>query len=170
MKLTGIIAGLILLFALMVAGCTSDPTGVLYESGEDNILGELVPAKSAGDSGWILWREEQVDIVKNGYSMNRPNLDQRYFKDLKVEIDTDAPVDVRFVTLQQCDDYQAAWDDYYVRGTADSFNPESVGYTDFFSGISSGSVESHGNKEIVIIIEPHDGMPAKGTMKMYYMW
>lgn len=102
--------------------------------------------------------------------MNRPNLDQRYFKDLKVEIDTDAPVDVRFVTLQQCDDYQEAWENYFVKKTAESFNPDNIGYVDFFSGISSGNVESHGKEGIVIIIEPHEGMPAKGTMKMYYMW
>jgi len=169
MKSIWIITGLILFSAILISGCTSDPTGVLYESGEVEISGELVPAESSGDSGWVLWREEEVDLVKGGYSMNRPNLDQVYFSDLKVEVDTDAPVDVRFVTLQQCDDYQGAWDDYYMRKTADSFDPDAIGYVDFFSGISDASVESRGNEDIVIIIEPHDDMPAKGTVKMYYM-
>ena len=169
MKVFGIIAALLLFSAILISGCTSDPTGVLYEGSEDQISGELIPADSSKSSDWVLWREEEIDIVKSGYSMNRPNLDQNYFSDLKVEVDTDSPVDVRFVTLQQCDDYQEAWDNYYVKKTADSFNPDNIGYVDFFSGISDGSVESHGNEDIVIIIEAHDGTPAKGMIMMYYM-
>lgn len=45
MKSIGIVAGLLLFSAILISGCTSDPTGILYESGEDDILGELVPAK-----------------------------------------------------------------------------------------------------------------------------
>lgn len=170
MKLIGIITGLLLFSAIFISGCTSDPTGVLGDDTMQEISEVIVSADSATGPDWVLWREEEVDLVKGGYSMNRPNLDQVYFKDLKVEVDTDAPVDVRFVTLQQCDDYQAAWNDYYVKETADSFNPDDIGYVDFFSGISSGSVEGHGNEDIVIILETHGEMPAKGTIKMYYMW
>ena len=168
-----VIAGLVMIAFLTVAGCLSDPTGVLMGSGEESeVSGTLVPAgvsTSAAPGGdWVFWRESQIELGKRGYSMERPNLDQRYFNDLKVEVATDAPVDVRFVTLAQSDAYQDAWRDYYELRTASSFDADAAGYVKKFSGVSSGSVEAHGSEPIVIYIEPHAGQPAKGYVKMYY--
>ncbi len=132
-----------------------------------------VSAPSSGTAGsdWIFWREESIYLKKGGYSSQRPNLDGTYFRDLKVEVTTDAPVDVRFVTLAQSTAYENGWDDYYVKKTATSFNPQNVGYVRIFDGVSGGStesVEAHGNEEIVIFVEPHVDMTAQGTMKIYY--
>jgi hypothetical protein len=127
-------------------------------------------APSTG-TDWVFWRESDIDIQKGGYSMERPNLDQKYFKNLKVEVSTDAPVVVRFTTLKQADDYQKAWNNYYVTKTASSFNPQDVGWVRIFDRVSGGSletVEAHGEDEMVIFIEPNLDQPAKGTMKIYY--
>ncbi len=168
-----VIAGLVIVALLAVAGCLSDPTGVLMGSnGGSEVSGKPIPAggsTSAAPGGdWVFWRESQIELGKRGYSMERPNLDQRYFKDLKVEVATDAPVDVRFVTLAQSDAYQDAWRDYYELKTASSFDADAAGYVKKFSGVSSGSVEAHGSESIVIFIEPHAAQPAKGSVKMYY--
>lgn len=168
-----VIAGLVMIALLVVSGCTNDPTGVLMGSGgEPEVSGTPVPAggsTSAVPGGdWIFWRESQIDLGKRGYSMERPNLDQRYFRDLKVEVATNAPVDVRFVTLAQSDAYQDAWRDYFELRTASSFDADAAGYVKKFSGVNSGSVEAHGSEAIVIFIEPHAGQPAKGSVKMYY--
>jgi hypothetical protein len=160
--------------SLVTAGCISDPTGTLAGRSESPKTGSTIvsapphSATPAGSDAWIFWREEPVDIRKGGYSMNRPNLDSRYFRDLKVEVATSAPVTVRFVTLEQSDAYQKAWSDFYERQTASSFDPDSVGHVEGFRGISQGSVEAQGSEPIVIFIEPHEGVPATGTFRMYY--
>jgi hypothetical protein len=168
-----VIAGLVMIALLAVAGCTNDPAGVIMGSGGGpEVTGTLVTAgggTSAAPGGdWIFWRESQIELGKQGYSMERPNLDQRYFKDLKVEVATDAPVDVRFVTLAQSDAYQDAYRNFYELRTASSFDPDAAGYVKKFSAVNSGSVEAHGSEAIVIYIEPHAEQPAKGSVKMYY--
>jgi len=160
--------------SLMAAGCISDPTGALAgrsdgpEAGATIVSGAPHTATPAGSGAWKFWREEPVDIRKGGYSMNRPNLDSRYFRNLKVEVSTSAPVTVRFVTLEQSDAYQKAWSDFYERQTAPSFDPDSVGHVEVFRGISQGSVEAEGSEPVVIFIEPHEGVAATGTIRMYY--
>lgn len=137
------------------------------------------PPSAASGSDWILWREIPLDKNEWVYSMNRPNLDQRYFKDLKVEISTDLPVNVRFVTLKQCDEYTNEYDRYVKENSAyynksydylnpTTFNRERSGYVKFFQGISDTSVEAHGSEELVFILEPVSNLPVKGTMKIYY--
>ncbi|MDO9034752.1 MAG: hypothetical protein Q7U51_06075 [Methanoregula sp.] len=123
----------------------------------------------ASGTSWILWREIPLDEPKGWtYSMNRPNLDQRYFRNLKVELSADAPVNVRFVTLKQYDAYMEEYSKVYEYRTSPSFNRDSVGYVKFFQAVTDTSVEAHGTEEIVFFLEPFSNMPVKGTMKVYY--
>lgn len=174
MKTFYLIAIAVITASLIAAGCTYDPTGTLAGRSDGPDIGAtVVPAGTgattpAGSGEWVFWREEPVEIRKSGYSMNRPNLDSRYFQNLKLDVATSAPVDVRFVTLEQSNAYQTAWSDYHERQTTSSFDPDSVGHVAVFRGISSGSVEAHGSEPIVIFIESHAGTPSTGTIRMYY--
>ena len=175
-----LLAGLLMAAALVIAGCSSiDPTGVVVgkQTGPGQ-SGTPVPAPSGtitfGSSGtsaaagsWILWREEPIETGKGRALFQRPNLNQRYFKDLKVEVTTDNPIDVRFVTLKQNEDYEKALNSYRM-GTITSFDRNAAGSVALHSGISTGSVEEHNNEEMVLIFEPHEDLAAKGTIKMYY--
>lgn len=169
MKFLGSIAALLMILTIVFSGCITDPTGVLGDDNIQEISNILVYDDTSKEKSWVLWREEEIDIGKNGYSMQRPNLDQVYFKDLKVDVDTDNPIDVRFITLKQCEEYQKAWDAYYVKKTASSFNPGNIGYVDYYGSVYDDSVEGHGDENIVIIIEPQGSTPAKGTIRIYYM-
>ncbi len=180
MKHFGLFAGLLMATALVIAGCSSiDPTGVIMgeQTGSEQ-SGTPVQAPSQtitpGSSGtsaaggnWILWRETPLETGKGGALFQRPNLDQRYFKDLKVEVATDNPIDVRFVTLKQNEEYEKALDAYRKRTTT-SFDRDAAGSVALHSGISTGSVEEHNDMEMVLIFEPHNDQPAKGTVKIYY--
>lgn len=161
--------GFLLIVAILTAGCTDDPTGDLGDDMLNEISDVLVPADSSVGKNWVFWREvDDIDLTKGGYLMQRPNLNQKYFKNLNVEMNTDAPVDVRFVTLKQSDEYHKAWSAYYSQKTASSFSPEEIGYVAYHPAVSGGSVEAHGDENIVIIIELTGSNTAKGSMKMYY--
>lgn len=172
MKILGFFAGLLLVAALLISGCTYDPSGVtLGKNTGPEISGTIAPVTSGTPEvggNWVFWRESGINTQKGGYSYERPNINQKYFKDLKVEIKTDAPVDVRFVTLKQADDYMEGWKKYYEYETAPSFDRNDAGFIKFYSGVSDGSVEAHGDEGLIIFIEPHLNKPAKGTMKIYY--
>jgi len=184
MRVFWLFSGFLMIAALVIAGCVNDPTGVLLgKDTSQEISGTIEPVASGTSTSsgtWVLWREIPLDKPKGwAYSMNRPNLDQRYFRDLKVEVSADAPVNVRFVTLKQCDEYQKEYDRIQKENSAyynpsydyknpTIFDPQRSGYVKFFQAISDTSVEAHGSEELVFILEPFSSLPVKGTMKVYY--
>ncbi len=196
MKNFGIAAVLFLAAALLVSGCTTDQgeintdllTGGVAEGISDAAgeLGELSgqfigdetgesvsEGVAAGTGGeWVFWNSDdyEFDISKGGYSNYRPNINGVLFKDLKIEIKTenDAPVDLRISTASQLDEYVINWGNYYEHGTSSSFDRNAAGYVAFYGGITDDIIEQHGDEGLVVIVEPHADMPAKGIIRIYY--
>jgi hypothetical protein len=176
MNIFWIFTGLLLVAAVAITGCTTSSledidTDQLAGDIRSEISGVIAPETSVtseSNRNWVLWSEVGIGISKGGYSYTRPNDDQRLFKDLKVTIEADGPVDIRFTTLKQSEDYMNGWRNFHEYETTSSFNPQDVGYVKIYEGISEGSVEAHSDEGLIIFIEPHLDKPAKGTMKIYY--
>ena len=195
MKYFGIVAVLFLAVALLVTGCTTDQgeidtgrlTGDIAEGISDaagelgELSGQFIGGDETKESGseemnaetggeWIFWRQSEIDISKGGYLYERPNVNGMLFKDLKIEIKTenDAPVDLRILTASQADEYMKKWGDYYEHGTSSSFDRNAAGYVAFYGGITDDIIEQHGDEGLVLIVEPHADIPAKGIIRIYY--
>lgn len=196
MKNFGIAAVLFLAAALLVSGCTTDQgeintdllSGDVAEGISDavgdpgELSGQVIgdEARESGSEGvtvgtggeWVFWNSDdyEFEISKGGYSNYRPNVNGVLFKDLKIEIKTenDAPVDLRISTAGQLDEYVKNWGNYYEHGTSSSFDRNAAGYVGFYGGITDDIIEEHGNEGLVVIVEPHVEMPAKGTIRIYY--
>jgi len=194
MRNFGIAVVLFLAAAILVSGCITDQgeidtnllpgdvaEGIADAAGE---LGELSgqfigdETKESGSEGidvetggeWIFWAESEIDLSKGGYLYERPNVNGILFKDLKIEIKTenDAPVDLRISTASQLDEYMGNWRNYYEYETSSSFDRNAAGYVGFYGGITDDIIEQHGDEGLIVILEPHAEMPAKGIIRIYY--
>jgi len=166
---------LILIVALFAAGCTTDlgtiDTDQLSGEIENGLKGSLA---TGTDNEWILWNvdDTQIDLVPGEYAMFRPNLNGVLFRHLKYEIELDDGTEagLRIVNETQAQEYVKNWEDYYVHKTSSSFDPEAAGYSEYSlqSGYGKGTGEMSGDEEMILILESFDGLPAKGTIKIYY--
>jgi len=122
-----------------------------------------------------------IDLVNGSYAMFRPNLNGVLFKHLKVEIDLEpgTQAGLRIVNDTQAQEYVQNWEDYYIHKTSPSFDPNAAGYISFNleSGPGKGTGEMSGDEEMILILESvdwmpdkgtMDGIPGKGTIKIYY--
>ncbi len=190
MKVSEITIGVILIAAIFFAGCATDPTGVILDS--DSIMGSVedtigdalsevgeatqtISGETPVDSGtpqstpasagsWIFWREEQLS-PESGYSQIVPQVNTIMQKHLKVEVRTDAPVTIRFMTLDQAHAYTRAWDDN------PSFDRSTITYIESYTGISDGAVEADADEGIAFVIEPYGQqkrLSTEGTLRIYY--
>ncbi len=190
MRIHEITAFLLLIAAIFFAGCSADPTGVvldtdsIMESVEDTIGGALsevgeatqtiggesrvdstTPQSTPASSGnWVFWREEQLS-PESGYSQIVPSVNTIMQKHLKLEVNTDAPVTIRFMTLDQAHAYTRAWDDN------PSFDRSTITFIESYTGISDGAIEAHANEGIAFVIEPYGQqkrLSTEGTVRIYY--
>ncbi len=190
MRIHEITAFLILIAAIFFAGCSADPTGVVIDtdsikgSVEDTIGGALsevgeatetiggetptdsvAPQSTPASTGnWVFWREEQLS-PESGYSQIVPQVNTIMQNHLKLEVRTDAPVTIRFMTLEQTHAYTRAWDDN------PSFDRSTLAYIESYTGISDRTIEAHADEGIAFVIEPYGQqkrLSTEGTVRIYY--
>ncbi|MDG6250553.1 hypothetical protein [Methanocalculus sp.] len=190
MRIHEITAFLLLIAAIFFAGCSTDPTGVVLDtdsimgSVEDTIGGALsevgettqtiggespvdstTPQSTPASSGnWVFWREEQLS-PESGYSQIVPSVNTIMQKHLKLEVKTEAPVTIRFMTLEEAHAYTRAWDEN------PSFDRNTLSYIESYTGISDGAIEAHANEGIAFVIEPYGQqkrLSTEGTVRIYY--
>ena len=182
----GLIAFSILIVALFAAGCTTD-TGngdtdqLTGDQQQASDLTENVPLKTETDEEWVLWNvnDTEIDFVNGSYAIFRPNLNGVLLRHLKVEIDLEqgTQAGLRMVNETQAQEYVKNWEDYYIHKTSPSFDPNAAGYSSFSLEQGSGTGEMSGDEEMILILESvdwmpdkgiMDGIPGKGTIKIYY--
>lgn len=84
---------------------------------------------------------------------------------LKLEVNTDAPVTVRFMTLEQAHAYTRVWNEN------PSFDRITLAYIKSYTGISDGAIEAHADEGIAFVIEPYGQqkrLSTEGTVRIYY--
>ena len=167
---------LILVVAFFGAGCTTTP-----ETKQTSIAPDIAPSATETDEEWVLWNvnDTTIDLVNGSYAMFRPNLNGVLFKHLKVEIDLEqgTQAGLRIVNDTQAQEYVKNWEDYNIHKTSPSFDPNAAGYISFSLEQGSGTGEMSGDEEMILILESvdwmpdkgtMDGIPGKGTIKIYY--
>lgn len=180
----GIIALLILIVALFAAGCTTDSGGIDPGQLTGDVTNGLTGALTSDTSDeWVLWNvdDTEIDLTNGSYSLFRPNLNGVLFRHLKVEIELDdgTQAGFRVVNETQAQEYVKNWEDYYIHKTSPSFDPNAAGYISFSleSGPGIGTGEMNGEEGMILILESvdwmpdkgvMDGIPGKGTIKIYY--
>ena len=178
----GIIALLILIVALFAAGCTTDSGNI--DTGQltgDITNGSTAPSATETDEEWVLWNvnDTEIDFVNGSYAIFRPNLNGVLLRHLKVEIDLEqgTQAGLRMVNETQAQEYVKNWEDYYIHKTSPSFDPNAAGYSEFCLVQGSSTGEMSGDEEMILILESvdwmpdkgtMDGIPGKGTIKIYY--
>ncbi|MBN1431277.1 MAG: hypothetical protein JW931_00730 [Methanomicrobiaceae archaeon] len=97
-KLLGVIAVLLALSAL-ACGCTdSGATAPATQTATPVVTVEETPAEA--ETEWVIWREggSQTLNALGGYQTFSPNVNGEMFKELKIEVRSDNPITVMFLS------------------------------------------------------------------------